>query len=177
MLCPTCHTKADKIPEAHPTALLLEKKAERVAAVERVGGTPLFTTREEARLAVEVILNRNALIFKTSGPSAADGSLASTEEAGKWSRLVLSEIVPGNELITAIVEMNPNLATMADRSAAELLRLHTQDLREKHESGVVDSPALRFPEVAEEIFAGGSLCRNLLSRRRGLLPAWKNTQR
>jgi len=154
LLCPTCHTMADKSPDAYPKQLLLMKKAARAAAVARVGGTPIFGKREDARRAVEAVLERNTMIFHTSGPSAKDGSLPSTEAAEKWSRLVLEEIVPGNELIVAIVELNPHLATTSDRSAMELLRLHTRDLAEKHRGGPLTAPAIRFPKVAEQIFAG-----------------------
>lgn len=65
---------------------------------------------------------------------------------------MLDEIVPGNELVVAMVEMNPDLATPADVSAAELLRLHTQDLAAKHRGQEITGPALRFPEEAKEIF-------------------------
>jgi len=94
------------------------------------------------------------MIFRTSGPSADDGSLPSTEAANKWSRLVLEGIVPGNELIVGIVAMNPCLATASDRLAAELLRLHNKDLAEKHREGSITAPAQRFPEVADSIFLG-----------------------
>jgi hypothetical protein len=145
---------ADKSPESYPAELLLAKKAARAKAVAAVGGTPIFEKREDARRAVEVVLERNSVIFHTVGPSAVDGSLPSTEAANKWSRLVLDYIVPGNELIVAIVDLNPHLATTSDRSAAELLRLHTKDLAEKHREGTLTASARRFPEVAEQIFVG-----------------------
>jgi hypothetical protein len=145
---------ADKSPESYPAELLLAKKAARAKAVATVGGTPLFEKREDARRAVEVVLERNRVNFDTVGPGAVDGSLPSTEAANKWSQLVLNYIVPGNELIVAIVDLNPHLATTSDRAAAELLRLHTKDLVEKHRGGSLTAPARRFPKAAEQIFAG-----------------------
>jgi hypothetical protein len=62
--------------------------------------------------------------------------------------------VPGNELIVAIVEMNPDLTTRVDRLAAEKLRLHVHDLASKHQYGKIVGPALRFPEEATCIFTG-----------------------
>jgi hypothetical protein len=145
---------ADKSPERYPAERLLAKKAARAKAVAIVGGTPIFEKREEARRAVEFVLERNAVIFHTAGPNDVDGSLPSTEAANKWSRLVLEDIVPGNELIVAMVDLNPNLTTTSDRSAAELLRQHTKDLGEKHREGSLTAPARRFPQAAEQIFAG-----------------------
>ncbi len=49
--------------------------------------------------------------------------------------------------------MNGDLATRADRAAAELLRLHTNDLAAKHRGEPLIAPARRFPETAERIFA------------------------
>jgi hypothetical protein len=152
LLCPTCHTRVDKSPDAYPTELLLTKKTKRAEAVANIGGTPTFNTREDARRAVRAILERNEMIFHTAGPSADDGSLPSTEAANKWSRLILAEIAPGNELIVAIVAMNPRLTTASDRSAAELLRLHNKDLAEKHREGSLVASAQRFPKAAHSIF-------------------------
>jgi hypothetical protein len=154
LLCPTCHTKADKEPRAYPSAELLANKARRAGAVALIGGAPIFSSREQARHAVELVLERNGAAFRAFGPDTTDGSLGTTEQAAKWSERALDDIVPGNELIIAIVEMNPHLATSRDRSAAALLRLHTEDLSAKHRGGEITAPALRFPEVAVEIFAG-----------------------
>lgn len=154
LLCPTCHTIVDKAPTANPTDLLVSKKQTRAAAVARIGGVPTFATRSEARRAVETILDRNDTIFRTIGPDPLDGSLPSREAAAKWRDRVLQDIVPGNELIVAIVEMNPDLTTRVDRLAAEQLRLHVQDLASKHRCGKIIGPALRFPDAATCIFAG-----------------------
>jgi hypothetical protein len=154
LLCSTCHIAVDKDPAAYPAELLLAKKRVRAIAVARIGGVPTFASRRDARDAVEAILDRNETIFSIMGPNPCDGSLPSAEAAAKWRERVLGDIVPGNELIVAIVEMNPNLTTRPDRTAAELLRLHTQDLARKHRSGEIVGPALRFPREAVDIFKG-----------------------
>jgi hypothetical protein len=153
LLCPTCQTKADKDPDAYPSTTLLAKKATRTAAVAITGGAPICDSREQARHAVQALLELTATVFRTFGPDAGDGSLGTAEEAENWSKHVLGDIVPANELIVAIVEMNPNLTTREDRSAADLLRLHTNDLSEKHRHGEITAPALRFPAEAADIFA------------------------
>jgi hypothetical protein len=152
LLCPNCHTQVDKDPEAYPTEWLLARKAARATAVAMIGGTPTFSSRATARRAVESILERNRIIFQTAGPGQ-DGSLPTIESAARWSQHVLDEIVPGNELIVAIVQMNDGLASSSDRTAAELLRLHTKDLAAKHRGEPLIAPARRFPETAVHIFA------------------------
>lgn len=153
LLCPSCHTQADKLPEEYPADMLLGLKAARAAAVARVGGVPTFRSRVDARRAVESLLERNWVLFDQYGPDGEDGSLPSNEAATKWSRLVLNEITPGNDVITAIVDLHPHLTTPADRRAAELLRAHNNDLREKHSGRTIEAPAKRFPQEATNIFA------------------------
>lgn len=152
LLCPTCHTQVDKVPENYPIEDLLSRKAARGEAVAMVGGTPLFKTRADARKVVKEILEKNRIIFRNFGPDVADGSIASMEEAERWSRHVIEDIVPGNELIVAIVENNRPLTNAEDREAAELLRMHTRDLAEKHRGRPVAALARRFPEAANNLF-------------------------
>ncbi len=151
LLCPTCHTEVDKAPKAFPVEDLLQRKSARATAVARVGGTPFFASKAEARGAVQVILERNRLIFDRFGPDS-DGALSSTEDAARWSRHVLEDIVPGNEAIVSIVSLNTHLATRLDIRTAELLRLHTLDLSEKHRGHSLTAPARRFPVDASQLF-------------------------
>ena len=153
LLCPTCHTKVDKAPVAihRPHCLQQGKASRRRSANWRCAD---FGSREQARHAVELLLERNGAAFRAFGPDPGDGSLGTAEQAANWSERVLDDIVPGSELIVAIVETNPDLATPGDRSAAALLRLHAKDLSGKHRGGEITAPALRFPEAAMAIFAG-----------------------
>lgn len=134
---------------------LFARKEARARAVASVGGTPVFPDRAAARRAAETILRRNRIIWSTVGPDADDGSLPATEEAQRWSKHVLADIVPGNELLVAMVRMNPALATDAERDTAEMLSLHTADLRAKHSGQAITAPARRFPTEAADLFSEG----------------------
>jgi hypothetical protein len=152
LLCPTCHTLVDKAPDAYPAEMLISHKVRRAAAVARVGGTVKFADRAGARAAVERLLRQNRETFNQYGPDIHDGSLPTVEAAAKWRELVLAEIVPRNELLISIVEVNFDLASDADEIAAEHLRAHTRDLASKHEGGPLIAPSQRFHEAAENIF-------------------------
>jgi hypothetical protein len=153
LLCPTCHTKVDKAPDEYPPTMLLDLKSHRAAAVARIGGIVTFSNRADARAAVEVLLSQNRETFIRSGPDSDDGSFPTLEGAAKWRELVLTEIIPRNELLVSIVEVNSALATMADRLAALQLRAHTRDLAAKHRGGPLLAPSQRFPTAAETIFS------------------------
>ncbi len=154
LLCPTCHTKVDKVPVEYPAEMLLGFKAKRAAAVARVGGVITYDDRAEARSAVEEILRQNRETFDQYGPNSDDGSLPTPETASKWRELVLTEIVPRNELLYSIVQVNEHLASATDQLAAEHLRAHTRDLAAKHQGGPLLAPSQKFPKAAEDIFSG-----------------------
>lgn len=154
LMCPSCHTKVDKVPEDYPEAMLLDLKARRAAAVARIGGVVRFASRSEARAAAELLLLQNRETFTQFGPDSEDGSLPTQEATDKWRQLVLTEIVPRNELLVSLVEVNPEFANESDKLAAERLRAHTRDLAAKHGSGPLLAPVERFPTDVENIFLG-----------------------
>jgi hypothetical protein len=153
LLCPTCHTKVDKAPSDYPASLLLDLKTTKAAAVARIGGIVTFSTRADARAAVECLLAENRETFNRSGPDSDDGSFPTLEGAEKWRELILTEIIPRNELLVSIVEVNSAIATDADLAAASQLRAHTKDLAAKHRGGPLLAPSQRFPAAAETIFS------------------------
>ncbi|MBP2581826.1 5-methylcytosine-specific restriction endonuclease McrA [Streptomyces sp. PvR006] len=153
LLCPTCHTKVDKDPEGYPTEDLLNAKRARAQAVSQIGGTPSFSSRVEARRAVERLLMRNRITFRENGPDPETGAVGSREQAEFWADCVLREIVPNNRLIGAIVDVNVELTTPSEREIAELLRQHTNALERKHMGEPILGPTPRFPRRAEDLFA------------------------
>jgi hypothetical protein len=152
LLCPTCHTMADKAPEDYPADTLRALKRRRMEAVALIGGTPTFATRGAARAAVVALLARSRVTFEQFGPSPTDGSLPSVEDAEKWSEKVLDTIVPSHDMVVSIVVNNPEIAEQADQTAAEKLRLHAIDLLNKHSGLPLAAPAMKFPAEAEAIF-------------------------
>ncbi|MDX3854158.1 HNH endonuclease [Streptomyces sp. AK02-01A] len=155
LLCPTCHTKVDKAPEGYPTEDLLKAKKNRAQAISQIGGTSSFSSRAEARRAVERLLMRNRIAFRENGPDPETGAVASREQAEAWTDCVLREIVPNNRLVEAIVDVNAELTAPGEKETAELLRQHTNALERKHQGEPVIAPAPRFPQDTVELFAGG----------------------
>jgi hypothetical protein len=153
LLCPTCHTKADKAPEEYPAETLLRLKERRRHAVALLGGAPEYSSRQDAQTAVASLLAQARVAFETYGPSPDDGGLPTVEAAARWSEAVLETIVPAHELVVAIVENNHDLAQRRDVEAAERLRLHAVDLRNKHAGLPLIGPAMRFPVEANALFA------------------------
>ena len=139
--------------DSYPVEELRRRKQARQRAVARIGGTAICSSREEARHEATHLLNRNRLLFEEYGPNPEDGSQDSAEAAIAWTDRVLNEIVPNNQLLMALVEVNDDLASSSDRRAAELLRHHTDDLERKHSDGVISGLATRFPIEVESLFS------------------------
>lgn len=154
LLCPTCHTIVDKHPQDFPVEQLHLKKGQRKSAIEAIGGTATFNTRESARKAAQTLLRRNRILFEQYGPNPLDGSTDSVESAQAWSTRVIEEIVPNNRFLIALVMVNSDLATESECEAAELLRQHTDSLERKHRDDVLIAPVRRFPQEIESIFQG-----------------------
>jgi hypothetical protein len=152
LVCPTCHTIIDKVPDEYPTEELIRLKEVRRRAVLSVGGSPICDDRSTARAAAERLLDRNRILFEQKGPHAGDGSVASSEAADGWTRVVLEEIIPNSRLLLAMVEVNADLTTSDDRHAAVLLRQHVDALERKHRQGVAIDFAPRFPDEANLLF-------------------------
>jgi hypothetical protein len=143
----------DKEPADYPAETLSALKNKRASAVARVGGIINFATRADARTVVEDLLLQNQETFRQYGPNSDDGSLTTLEAVAKWRELVLTEIVPRNELMVSIVQVNPDLASDADQLAAEHLRAHTRDLAAKHHGDPLLAPSRKFPKAAENLFS------------------------
>nr|WP_243437615.1 HNH endonuclease [Streptomyces sp. FH025] len=152
LLCPSCHTKADKDPDSYPADVLIKAKEARRKAISLIGGTPLFSSRTEARKAVRKLLLKNRVAFREKGPDPESGAVESEELAAVWSECVLREITPNNRLIVAIAEINEDLATDGEIEIIELLRHHTDALESKHLGNPLIGPAPRFPSQAELLF-------------------------
>lgn len=151
LLCPTCHTKVDKAPEAYPVSTLLAQKLRRAAAVARIGGVVEFSTRADARSVAVELLNANRATFDAYGPDG-DGWLPTNEAVSKWRAVLLDELIPRNKLLLSVVEVNATLTSDADRKAAQLLRIHTNELETKHGDEVLLAPARKFPTSANDLF-------------------------
>ncbi len=154
LLCPTCHTKIDKEPEAYPRNTLLDWKHNHLANLALKQGIRVYDDRGQVRDAVVGILAENRAIWEKYAPE--DGSDfeydPESEAAGAWSQRMRSVILPNHYRVRAIIEANLGLATDEERRTFAEFQEHVRGLSERHVCGVTGR-AIRFPKPTESIFS------------------------
>ena len=154
LLCPTCHTKIDKNPEAYPRHLLLDWKERHLARLALKQGIKAYDDRDQARAAVAGILAENRAIWMKFAPEHGSDFEYDPESgtAAAWDQRVRSVILPNHYRALAIIEANLQLATEEERRTFAEYQEHVRGLSERHVCSV-SGRAIRFPEAMEGLFA------------------------
>lgn len=153
LLCPLCHTKIDKAPEAYPDAMVLEWKRNHASRLQSVFGVRHFDTRSAARKTIEQILAENRSIFDDYGPHIDEARNPESGAAERWARKVLTKIIPNSRKLLAQLDANTHLINSGEKTTLERFRQHVDDLEARHFHGYREG-ASQFPEGMNEILKG-----------------------
>lgn len=154
LLCPTCHTKIDKDPDAYPRHLLLTWKETHLANLALKQGIKAYDDRQQARAAILALSAENLAIWDTYAP--VDGSEfdydpeSATSKA--WSQRMRSVILPNHYRLQAIIQANMALLEADERKTFAAYQEHVRGLAERHITGV-SGRAIRYPTAMEGLFA------------------------
>jgi hypothetical protein len=153
LLCPTCHTKVDKDSEAFPRNTLLDWKSNHFARLAHKQGIKAYDNREQARAAIEAILDENWAIWEKFAPEHGSEFEFDPESgaAAAWDQRVRSVIIPNHFLAIAIIDANLTLATKDERRTFAQYKEHVRGLSERHVCGV-SGRAIHFPSSMERLF-------------------------
>jgi hypothetical protein len=154
LLCSSCHTIVDKASKAFPDTLLVEWKREHTKRIAATFGAINYTSRAEARAAIEPILAENRLIFDEYGPDNEYRHNPESEAALTWQRKVRSKILPNNRKILAILDANRSHLKIEEKTSVEQFRQHVDDLEARHIAENVTGSARRFPPKMQSILLG-----------------------
>ncbi|MEL7390558.1 MAG: HNH endonuclease signature motif containing protein [Pseudomonadota bacterium] len=154
LLCPTCHTKVDKDPEAYPRNTLLDWKANHLARLALKQGIKAYGDREQARAAISDILAENRAIWEQFAPEHGSEFEYNPESntAAAWDQRVRSVILPNHFRALAIIKANLELSTEDERRAFAEYQEHVRGLSERHVCSI-PGRAIRFPSSMEGMFA------------------------
>ena len=149
LLCPTCHRKVDKAPDAFPADVLRSWKKGRRDAVDAAVGTPRFTERHEARDFVEPLFDQNREIHRRYGPV---GDPYTSGNPALWQRLARSMIVPNNRRLLNTVTVNRALLRPHERALVTQFALHVTQFEDRHVFLDFTSGTEQFPERIGTVF-------------------------
>jgi hypothetical protein len=146
LLCPTCHSIVDKAPKDFPDNLLLEWKRRHVERISAAFGAVEYSSRHDARSAVEPILAENRTIFEEYGPQNEYRFDPESEIAALWQRKVRSQILPNNRKLLAILDANRRHLRDEELTTLEQFRQHVDDMEVRHLGEGVTPAGRRFPD-------------------------------
>lgn len=152
LLCANCHTVVDKTPESHPVEMMLGWKQQRKAVVEAALGIAAYSTREQARAAIEPFAHQNRHIHETLGPDNDYRFDPLAEEAAMWDREVATTIIPNLHSILRIIDANRELLTDEEKNVVAAFRSHVDGMTHRH-LGTGGLRVPRYPAGMEDLYA------------------------
>jgi hypothetical protein len=144
LLCPRCHTIIDKAEEEYPADLLLSWKRNHRQVIADAFGSRTYGSRQEARKALELLLQENRYIFQEYGPMTEERFNPESTMPRQWLRKIRTKIIPNNRKILNLCDVNRCHLTSEECSVLEAFRQHVDDFEAKHLAGVEEN-GRQFP--------------------------------
>lgn len=154
MLCPSCHTLVDKNEEEFPVQLLLQWKYDHEATISNALLSPVFDTRFDLRARVRQLLGWNKHLFDSYGPHSSIVVEPMSDAAHTWARMTISDVVPNNRKVVALLRANEHLLTDAELETALRFRVHAEAFEYNRLSGNKMPDAPLFPTAMDNILNG-----------------------
>lgn len=154
LLCPTCHTLADKNPKQFSAKMLHEWKRCHEEKIQQSFMVPIYDTRESLRTIVYAALRRNRAVFRQYGPHSGHSVNSLSDAAAAWRRYVFSDIIPNNRRVAELLNANEHLLSESEKNLLDEFVLHQQAFEYNHVSGDKTSAAPTFPDEMDTILLG-----------------------
>lgn len=151
LLCPSCHTEIDKAEKHYPEALVQTWKAEHKDRIQKIFGIIRYPDRSSARRIAQRFLRENKVIFDEYGPMGDDRFNPESSLPKLWSIKILETIIPNNNKLISLCDVNKNLLTDEEMLVLEHFRQHVADLEARHVSRL-DVCGKMFPPEMSDIF-------------------------
>jgi len=145
LLCPTCHTLADKFPDRYPAAMLREWKSKHEQRLHQCFAAPSFKSREDLRKVITPLLRENKMCWSTYGPKCPLKDSLLTDAPYMWKEAIFKTILPNNRRLLAILRANKSLLDEHELDLVEQFAIHKDGLEYNHLSGDKNSSVPMFP--------------------------------
>jgi len=152
LLCPTCHTIIDKAPDEYPDVVILWWKQQHGQRIAELFGAVEYSSRIQAREAIEPALAENRLVFEKYGPDNDYRYDPESELAATWQAKMLATILPNNRKIMSVLQVNRRHLNDDEKLTAARFQQHIADLEARHILGEPSAVAERFPPGMAQIF-------------------------
>jgi hypothetical protein len=150
LLCVKCHTIIDKAPDEFPDRLLAEWKRSHKQRIDEAFGVLTYTTRREARVAIEPLLEENHYVFNKYGPETDERYNPESDMPLLWKQKILTKLLPNNRRLLRLLDRNRRHLRPDEFKLLEAFRQHVDDFEKKHLEPDLPSGS-RFPAELEGI--------------------------
>lgn len=151
LLCSICHTMVDKNPQHFPVELLRKWKAEHLEKIRAAFEILKFSSRNELKKAVTLLLRANRSVFETYGPHSESSKTPMSDAVTMWKELVKSNIIPNNRRMAELLLINDDLLNDEERTIVDKFSIHKIAFEYNHLSGDKNSSAPLFPSELNNI--------------------------
>jgi hypothetical protein len=141
----------DKNADEYPEQLILRWKEEHQERIRNALLSPVFSSRVELHSKIQEPLALNREIFRTYGPHSAAAKHPFSDAADMWSRLAVSDIIPNNRRIIALLRANNHLLRDSERKVVQEYVVHAEAFEYNHLSGDKSSAAPLFPDAVSRL--------------------------
>ncbi len=145
VLCSSCHTEVDKSEQNYPVELLRKWKVLHQSAIQKIFCAVKFSTRLKVREEIEPLLAENRYLFQELNPDMPYGNHPGSEVAAKWQSVMKQKILPNNQRILALLDVNRDHLRPEEKQVLEHFRIHVDDLCVRHLTEFAPPDQVRFP--------------------------------
>jgi hypothetical protein len=147
LLCPNHHTEIDKAPEGTFSIEILHqwKSAHERRVTASLEVKP-YTSRADMFRDIELLLTDNYQLWKTFGPESEEAQRNPMSNAAQfWQLRKVSQIIPNNTKICAMLDGGRSLITIQEYKIASEFKLHAEGFAANAIERLEGYP--RFPEA------------------------------
>jgi hypothetical protein len=132
LLCPTCHRDVDKAPPGlFPLELLYSWKKKHEERIRKIGTEQRYSSADDLKRAIGVLLAENYTIWKTLGPKSEVAETNPASNAHRlWELRRADRIIPNNRRIMNVVRANHGLLNSEQMKAFAEFVTHAEGFEE-----------------------------------------------
>lgn len=152
VLCPTCHTVIDKVPENFPVEMLMSWKSNHEVRIKAALGVTKCKNKQLLFRHISRLTRENRAIFNLFSPRARVLEDPNIDYVSAWHRHAIQKLIPNNREILACLHSNDHLLNKYEKDLVETFALHIEGFAYNCVSGQKESAVIEFPPEMNELF-------------------------
>jgi hypothetical protein len=132
--------------------LISKWKHEHEARIAAVFGAVEYSTRIEARKALDALTAKTRVVYQRVGPNNEYKGNPEADEATEWKHHIQQTIIPTNRSVLALLDRNRSLLLNSEMETVELFRQHIEGIEQRHIFAKPLPTSPQYPASMNNIF-------------------------